>query len=67
MIYISKPTKRHILNQGRFIIRMISPGLELNNPADRRFGPLGRAGHATLEPGWLNDTHLANATIETPL
>ncbi|MCU7551816.1 hypothetical protein OCK74_22040 [Chitinophagaceae bacterium LB-8] len=51
MIFISQPNERNIINQGKFIIRMIAPGLKLQNPNDNGIGPLGRVDHATLQPG----------------
>jgi quercetin 2,3-dioxygenase len=57
MIYLAQPNDRHIINQGKFIIRMIAPGLKLNNPADHGLGPLGRVDHATLQPGTLVSMH----------
>jgi redox-sensitive bicupin YhaK (pirin superfamily) len=57
MIYIAQPEERHIINQGRFIIRAIAPGLKLNNPTDNGIGPLGRVDHATLAPGMIVRMH----------
>lgn len=57
MIYISKAAERHIINQGKFIIRMISPGQKLKIPRDRGLGPLGRVDHSTIEPGGLIPMH----------
>jgi redox-sensitive bicupin YhaK (pirin superfamily) len=57
MIYVSKADERHRINQGKFIIRLISPGLKLNIPGDRGLGPLGRVDHSTIEPGGLIPMH----------
>ena len=51
MIYISRTNERHRINQGKFVIRLISPGLRRENPGDRGVGPPGRVDHATIEPG----------------
>ena len=57
MIFVSHPNERHIINQGKFIIRMIAPGLKLNNPTDQGIGPLGRVDHATLQPDMVVRMH----------
>lgn len=57
MIYISKANERYRINQGKFVIRLISPGLKLNIPGDRGLGPLGRVDHSTIEPGGFIPMH----------
>lgn len=55
---ISRATERHIIDQGKFIIRMISPGKKLGDPKDPfGLGPLGRMDHATLDPGMVIPMH----------
>jgi redox-sensitive bicupin YhaK (pirin superfamily) len=47
-----------VINQGKFIIRLVSPGRKLHNPADPYgLGPLGRMDHSTLDPGMVIPMH----------
>lgn len=57
MLYVSRANERYRINQGKFIIRLISPGLKLNIPGDRGLGPLGRVDHSTIEPGGFIPMH----------
>jgi redox-sensitive bicupin YhaK (pirin superfamily) len=55
---ISRASERHIIDQGKFIIRMISPGKKLGDPKDPfGLGPLGRMDHSTLDPGMVIPMH----------
>lgn len=59
-VVISRASDRYIYQRGGFTIRMIKPGIRLNNPADQGLGPLGRFDHSTLEPGFLIGMHPHN-------
>jgi quercetin 2,3-dioxygenase len=55
---ISRASERHIIDQGKFIIRMVSPGKKLLDKADPYgLGPLGRMDHSTLDPGMIIPMH----------
>lgn len=55
---ISRASERHVIDQGKFIIRMISPGKKLGDPKDPfGLGPLGRMDHSTLDPGMVIPMH----------
>jgi redox-sensitive bicupin YhaK (pirin superfamily) len=55
---ISRASDRHIIDRGKFIIRMVSPGKQMHDPADPYgLGPLGRMDHSTLEPGMVIPMH----------
>ncbi len=55
---ISRASERHIIDQGKFIIRMVSPGKKLHKPEDPfGLGPLGRMDHSTLDPGMVIPLH----------
>jgi redox-sensitive bicupin YhaK (pirin superfamily) len=57
MLFISKPEERHVINQGKFLIESIIPGLKLQDPQDHGLGPLGRVDHTTLKPGVFIGMH----------
>jgi redox-sensitive bicupin YhaK (pirin superfamily) len=58
MQLISRANERYIFNRGKFIIRMVSPGLKVKNPGDPLgLGPLGRMDHSTLDPGMVIPMH----------
>lgn len=55
---ISRASERHIIDKGKFIIRMVSPGRAVHDTADSfGLGPLGRMDHSTLEPGMVIPMH----------
>ncbi|HLO79972.1 MAG TPA: pirin family protein [Chitinophagaceae bacterium] len=55
---ISRASERHIIDKGKFIIRLVSPGRKLLDPADPNgLGPLGRMDHSTLDPGMIIPMH----------
>lgn len=55
---ISRASERHIIDKGKFIIRMVMPGLKLADPKDPYgLGPLGRMDHSTLDPGMVIPMH----------
>jgi redox-sensitive bicupin YhaK (pirin superfamily) len=55
---ISRASERHIIDRGKFIIRLVSPGRKLHDPADPNgLGPLGRMDHSTLDPGMIIPMH----------
>jgi len=55
---ISRASERHVINQGKFVIRLVSPGRKLHDPADPHgLGPLGRMDHSTLDPGMIIPMH----------
>lgn len=45
------------INQGKFVITLISPGLRRETPGDRGPGPPCRVDHATIEPGGFIPMH----------
>ncbi len=51
MIYISGASERQIINEGKFIIRMLPLGKSLKNHNDQGLYQLGRLDHATLQGG----------------
>lgn len=57
MIFINQPDERYVINQGKFLIESILPGLKLQNPHDHGIGPLGRFDHSTLKPGGFVGMH----------
>lgn len=55
---ISRASERHIIDKGKFVIRLISPGKKLKDPSDPHgLGPLGRVDHSTLQPGMVIPMH----------
>lgn len=57
MTYLSRAHESRRIDQGRFAIRLLSPGLEPGIAGDSGLGPLGRLDHSTLEPGGLISMH----------
>jgi quercetin 2,3-dioxygenase len=58
MINITKASERRIINQGKFIIRMLPLGLSIPNYNDRGLYQIGRIDHATLQAGVVVPMHL---------
>jgi redox-sensitive bicupin YhaK (pirin superfamily) len=57
MILLTKAGERRTIDQGKFTIRLIFPGVKLHNLKDVGLGPLGRVDHATLDPGMVVPMH----------
>lgn len=58
MIHITKASERRIINQGKFIIRMLPLGLNIPGYNDKGLYQIGRIDHATLQGGTVVGMHL---------
>ena len=58
MIHVTKASKQRIINQGKFIIRLLPLGNAIPDHNDHGLYQLGRVDHATLKGGTLVPMHL---------
>nr|WP_321357894.1 pirin family protein [uncultured Draconibacterium sp.] len=58
MIHVTRASKQRIINQGKFIIRLLPLGNDISGQNDHGLYQLGRVDHATLEGGTLVPMHL---------
>lgn len=58
MIYISPADERRIINQGKFIIRILPLGASIPNHHDNGLYQIGRIDHATLQGSVVVPMHL---------
>lgn len=58
MIHISRASGQRVINQGKFIIRLLPLGKDIPGHNDHGIYQLGRIDHATLEGGTLVKMHL---------
>ncbi|MBL7911228.1 MAG: pirin family protein [Bacteroidia bacterium] len=58
MIHISRASEQRIINQGKFIIRLLPLGKNIPNHKDNGIYQIGRIDHATLEGGTFVPMHL---------
>jgi len=58
MIHVSRAHESQVIDQGKFVIKLVPLGSALDNHNDQGLYQLGRLDHAMLQPGVTVPMHL---------